>query len=214
MHILTLSIVTQPVTISGILGIGLAERNGGKNPMKGEAIMSLKRLISLALAIMILSAATPGAYAQESATIQATATVLAGIAITGEHDLIFGTVLPDVDKSVDKTDIGFAGEWHISGDNGAEISLDFTLPDSLIHEDSVAYLRIEFSNTDASYDDGTGGGQSNPVADINPNGPSVLDLGVTGLMDIWIGGTVRPTISQTGGDYAADVTLTVAYTGN
>jgi len=153
-------------------------------------------------------------YAQESASIQATATVIAGIVITGEHDLLFGTVLPGVDKSVDKGDVGFAGAWHVNGDNAAEITLDFTLPDSLMHQDSVAYMRIEFTNTDASYDDGTGGGQTVPVAAINPNGPETLVLGATGQMDVWIGGTVRPDLTQTGGNYAAEVILTVAYTGN
>jgi hypothetical protein len=152
--------------------------------------------------------------AQESAAIQARATVIPAIVITDEHDLIFGTVLPNIDKTVDKTDIGFAGEWYIQGNNGAEVSLDFTLPDSLLHTDSSAFMRIDFSNIDASYDDGSGGGQTAPVADINPHGPSAMDLGATGELTVWIGGTVRPTLTQTGGDYTADIILTVQYTGN
>jgi len=166
------------------------------------------------LMISIIVFATTSLQAQESANIRATATVIAGILITGEHDLVFGTVLPGIDKTVDKAEVGFAGAWHMNGDNNAEITLDFTLPDSLMHQDSIAYMRIDFTNTDASYDDGSGGGQTSPVADMDPNGPSVLRLGAVGEMDVWIGGTVRPTISQTGGDYASDVTLTVSYTGN
>jgi hypothetical protein len=166
------------------------------------------------ISVFLILLITTGAQAQESATIQATATVIAGIIITAEHDLIFGTVLPDVDKSIDKSNIGFAGSWHVQGNAGSEISLDFTLPLNLMHEDSTATLRIDFADTDASYDDGSGGGQTNPVGVINPNGPSAYDLGLAGALDFWIGGTVRPTLSQTGGDYAADVTLTVAYTGN
>jgi hypothetical protein len=176
--------------------------------------MSFRILKPLLSTVLMLTICVSVSQAQESAIIQATATVLAGIQISGEHDLIFGTVLPGIDKTVDKANIGFAGAWRIIGNNGAEITLDFVLPDSLIHEDSLTFLRIDFTNTDASYDDGTGGGQSSPAGVIDPRGPSTLNLGATGGLDVWIGGTVRPTIIQTGGDYAADVTLSVAYTGN
>jgi hypothetical protein len=182
--------------------------------LQRERMVNLKKVIVFALAFVILLLLIPNAGAQEYGVIQATATVIAGITITGEHDLIFGSVLPGVDKSVDKSNVGFAGAWHIAGDNSAEITLDFTLPDSLLHIDSLAFLRISFNSTDASYDDGTGGGQSNPAYIINPNGPNTGDLGATGTMDVWIGGTVEPTISQTGGNYEADITLMVAYTGN
>ncbi len=176
--------------------------------------MKLIRKIVILFFIFIAVLLFAKANAQETASIKARATVIAGITITAEHDLLFGTVLPDVDKAVAKADIGFAGEWHIAGDNSAEVTLEFTLPDSLIHADSVASMPIDFNNTDASYDDGTGGGQSAPVAEINPNGPITVDLGPAGILDVWIGGTVRPKISQTGGEYSADVTLSVAYTGN
>ncbi|SYZ72899.1 exported hypothetical protein [Candidatus Zixiibacteriota bacterium] len=153
------------------------------------------------------------ASAQESGTIQATATVLPAMTVRGVNNLQFETVIPGIDKAVDKATIGLAGEFEIMGHDAAEISLDFILPDSLL-QDSTAFMRIGFSNTDASYDDGTGGGQTVPVGVINPNGPLTLRLGPAGTMEIWIGGTVYPTITQTGGDYAADITLTVTYTGN
>ncbi len=176
--------------------------------------MNFKKPIIFVLALFILLIIIPDARAQEYGIIQATATVIAGITITGDHDLIFGTVLPGIDKAIDKRNIGFAGAWLISGNNSAEITLDFTLPDSLLHIDSLAFLRIGFNNTDASYDDGTGGGQAIPAVIFNPNGPSTANLSATGILDVWIGGTVQPTISQTGGNYVADITLRVAYTGN
>jgi hypothetical protein len=151
--------------------------------------------------------------AQEYGTIQATATVLPSMSVTGTNDLMFETVMPGTPKTVDKATIGRAGAFEISGYNSAEISLDFTLPPELLL-DSTATMPISFSNTDASYDDGTGGGQTAPAGVINPNGPLTLRLGAGGQMDLWIGGTVNPGITQTGGDYAADITLTVVYTGN
>jgi len=176
--------------------------------------MRNKKCLSALLMIMLISILSADTCAQESAAIQALATVLPAISITGEHDLLFGTVLPDVDKSVDKADGGAAGSWHIQGTSGAEISLDFTLPNDLYTSDSSATMTITFTDTDASYDDETGGGQSAPAGTIDPRGINMLDLGATGQMDVWIGGTVEPTLTQTGGDYAADVILTVTYTGN
>jgi hypothetical protein len=174
-----------------------------------------RRTLSLILVVSILAAlAVPSAQAQESAIIQATATVLPSLTIIGTNNLQFGTVTPGVNKSVDKATLGFAGEWSIIGQALAEISLDFTLPDSLILVDSTVGMRIMFTNTDASYEDGTGAGQTAPAGTVNPLGPSALNLAFDGTLWIWIGGEVLPRLTQTGGDYAADVVLTVAYTGS
>ncbi len=186
---------------------------GNFNSIEGEDIVAARNILITLIVVCLVLAAAPEAGAQESATILATATVLPAITIVGVNNLQFETVIPGVNKSVDKATIGLAGEFQIAGNNAAEITLDFILPDSLLL-DSTAFLRVGFSNTDASYDDGTGGGQTAPTGDLNPNGPSTQRLGPTGTMEIWIGGTVYPIITQTGGDYAADLTLTVAYTGN
>ena len=176
--------------------------------------MAKKRWICLILGLLCLQFLPQNSEAQESATIQATATVISAITIIGNDNLRFTIVLPGIDKTVDKASVGFAGEWEINGNSGAEITLDFTLPDSIWVVDSSAGMRISFNNTDASYDDQTGGGQTAPAGILNPNGPEVANLGIGGLMFVWIGGTVHPGITQTGGDYAGDVVLTVAYTGS
>ena len=169
-------------------------------------------VMALALALSLLA---PRVAAQgESAIIQATATVITSLAITGTHDLQFGVVVPSMNKTVTKTTVGEAGEWNVTGTVNAELQLTFTLPDSLTHETQAVGMNVLFNATDASYDDGSGGGQTLPVATINPNSASTERLGATGAMTIWIGGTVIPRLSQTGGNYAADITLTVAYTGS
>lgn len=154
------------------------------------------------------------AGAQESGTIQALATVVSSLQVIGINNLNFATVTPGVNKSVVRTDAGFAGEWEITGTPSAQLAIDFTIPNVLDHVDSLSTMVITFTATDASYDDGSGGGQSNPSGTLDPNGQSILNLGVGGQMSVWIGGTVRPTVAQTGGNYSADVVLTVAYTGN
>lgn len=166
-----------------------------------------------AFCVLFLLAIAGMTKAQESGTIQAIATVVSSLRVTPVNNLNFGTILPGINKSVEKIDVGFAGEWSVTGTASAEITVDFTLPANLYTADSTAALMIGFSATDASYEDGTGGGQTAPAEVLNPNGPSVRDIGVGGTITIWIGGTVRPTISQTGGDYSADIVLTVAYTG-
>ena len=169
---------------------------------------------TILFAVLLLMGAVPDLLAQESATISATATVLPSMSVIGNNDLIFGTVLPAVNKSVNKATSGFAGAFHIQGNNGAEITVDFVLPNNLYTSDSSATMTIVFTATDASYDDETGGGQASPTGTIDPRGLATLNLGASGAMDVWLGGTVQPILTQTGGDYAADVTITITYTGN
>ncbi len=172
---------------------------------------ALTRLVLLFVCLLMIS---PGIQAQESGTILAIANVVSSLQVIGINNLNFGSVTPGIDKSVDKTDVGFAGEWQINGGSLAEVTIDFELPTYLVTSDSAANLLILFNGTDASYDDETGGGQTIPAGVLNPHGQSVENIGVGGTMLVWIGGEVQPTIAQTGGDYSADVVLTVAYTGN
>ncbi|MCK5125107.1 MAG: hypothetical protein KAR42_02530 [candidate division Zixibacteria bacterium] len=171
----------------------------------------VRRFVLFCVCICIMFS---GVQAQESGTIQAIATVVSSLQVIGINNLNFGTVTPGINKTVDKAEVGFAGEWQINGTASAEVTIDFTLPVNLITTDSVSTLQINFNTTDASFEDGTGGGQTIPAGVINPRLQSVEDIGLGGTMSVWIGGQVQPTISQTGGDYAADVVMTVSYTGN
>jgi len=167
-------------------------------------------LIPVSAIVLILLCVT--AFAQETATIQATATVLPALTVTGNNDLRFEIIMPGIDKSVDKTAVGHAGEFQVQGSNLAEVTLDFDLPDSLTR--GTQFIPLTFSTTDASYDDGTAGGQQAPAGTINPNLQTYHRLGAVGQMNVWIGGTVHPGAAQNLGDYGADITLTVSYTGN
>lgn len=170
----------------------------------------LCRILVLPALILML---TGGAVAQERAAIQALATVVSSLSIVGTNNLQFGTVTPGVTKSVDKATIGFAGEWEVTGTSSAELTVDFTLPDTLRTADTLGVMRIDFGATDASFSDGTGS-QGAPTGTLNPNGPIVRRIGAGGMFVVWIGGTVYPRVSQTGGDYSAEILLTVAYTGS
>ena len=175
----------------------------------------LKKLCLL-LIVSLLSTGSfaPSTQAQESGTIQALATVVSTLRVLGTRDLLFETVTPGVIKTVDKATVGRAGEWEITGIAGAEVTVDLTLPSQMVTADSSSTMPISFSSTDVSYEDGTGGGQTNPAGVLNPSIQGTLDIGVGAILMMWIGGTVSPSINQTSGDYAADIILTVAYTGN
>ena len=153
------------------------------------------------------------ALAQEVGTIQATATVVSGLSVSGTNDLIFGLVSPGVTKIVDKADIGLAGAWAVTGNPGSELQLTFTLPDSLRHLTATAAIPIQFSATDVAYEDGTGGGQTAPAGVLDPNLGGLLRIGGAGSLLLWIGGSITTSLTQTGGDYAADIVLEVIYTG-
>lgn len=177
--------------------------------------MKTRTLLTLLICLLAVWTGTaPQAVAQERATIQALATVVSSLTVIGSNNLLFGTVTPGINKSVDKATIGFAGEWTITGSANAELNITFDLPDSLHTSDTLSAMYITFGAADASYDDGSGGGQTAPSGVLNPSGPAVLRLTASGEMHVWIGGSVHPRISQTGGDYAADIMLTVAYTGS
>lgn len=171
------------------------------------------RICTLVLALLLVLGGFSGADAQEVGIIQAVATVVSSMSVQGTHDLDFGSVTPGVPKTVDKAAAGSAGEWHVTGASLAEVSVTFDLPPALSHTTSGVTMPISFNSTSASYDDGSGS-QGTPTATINPNGPNVMDIGGAGNLYIWIGGIVTPSIAQTGGDYSADITLTVTYTGN
>lgn len=174
----------------------------------------MKRAILTLVAIaLILTSGAVSVVAQERATIQALATVVSSLRVIGTNNLQFGTVTPGVNKSVDKGTIGFAGEWTIDGSASAELAISFALPDTMFTTDSLSGMRLDFQSTDASYAYLVSQ-QAAPIGIIDPNGPVVRRLPVGGEMLIWIGGTVYPRVSQTGGDYAADIMISVAYTGN
>lgn len=171
-----------------------------------------RKTFSALLAVALVFGLNSGAQAQEVGIIQAVATVVSSMSVQGMHDLDFGGVTPGVPKTIDKASAGSAGEWRVTGASLAEVSVTFDLPPALVHSSGSTML-VSFNSTAASFDDGTGS-QAAPAGVINPNGPSVLNVGGSGELWIWIGGTVTPSVSQTGGNYSADVTLTVTYTGN
>lgn len=143
--------------------------------------------------------------------ITATADVQTPLTVTGSADLDFGTVFPGVDKAVAYTDAVNAGQWDITGEPAAEVTLDFeALPPNLTFGGNN--LPIVYSATDAGHytTDDPGSATS-----FDPAVGATTDLhAVSGALYVWIGGTVQPPEDLAAGTYTATITLDVSYTGN
>ncbi len=180
--------------------------------MKGY---SSKLLLAAAVMIMVAPSVV---FGQSSGTTDATATILAQIAIVQEQDIVFGNVVPGDTSIADVADNAEAGIFRMTGAASAPVTVAMILP-AFLEEDGVGTdeLIIEFAATDAQYDL-TGG----VVMPADGNGvafdPSAVLLGQslsgTGEMDIYLGGKIRARQSQTAGAYTGTVLMTVWYAGS
>ncbi|SYZ72895.1 exported hypothetical protein [Candidatus Zixiibacteriota bacterium] len=174
---------------------------------------------SLLAAFLFLLTMTAAVEAQDVAVGHATANVLAILTVTATHDLAFGDVLQGVPKAAPKDVIANAGVFQVTGEGGREISMFLQLPDYLWNSTNTDRLVIAFSATDADIDTTAAGTPAahgaGAIANINPHALPETVLGATdNILQIYIGGTVHPTIDQRADAYSADLILTVGYTGN
>lgn len=180
-----------------------------------------KRLAHFAVILVILAffAGSASVNAQDIAIGQATANVLAILTVTSTHDLVFGDIYQGVLHVADKTVIADAGVFQVTGEGGSEVAMYFQLPDNLWNATNTDRMAISFDIDDADIDTtaaGTpaahGGGAIN---DVDPHNLPDTPLGGAGnILQIFLGGTVFPTVDQAAGAYTSDIILTVAYTGN
>ncbi|MCP4568770.1 MAG: hypothetical protein GY841_14425 [FCB group bacterium] len=131
---------------------------------------------------------------------------------TAVMPLRFGTIFPGIPKTVSKYDAGAAGEFHISGIAGDEMSVDFSLPTYM--SSGPHHMQMIFGETDCALDSSAAPDQSNPgYNNLDPWHNITYRLGSTGLT-IWLGGTLIPNLVQNPGDYSATIVLTVIPTGS
>ncbi len=128
------------------------------------------------------------------------------------NDLEFGDVFPGVPKSMDKSQLG-AAEFSVTGNAGDEITIEFILPNYMTTSSGHS-MRLVFASDDLAMDSIASPSQASPLADdLNPYIIQTYGIGANGL-SIWLGGKAVPALVQQPGDYTADITITVTYTGN
>lgn len=140
----------------------------------------------------------------QSATIQATATVLSAITVTGT-DLAFGSVTPGVNKTIAITDAG-AGVFTVTKAAATSVALTFTLP-AILTGPAAATMPI------GSWTGGWNNTANNAAGatTFTPSAvPTTVPSGGANLW-VWVGGTVSPAGAQTAGGYTGSVSMQVIY---
>ena len=167
---------------------------------------TLNTLMALALAAGVVTTVEA-----QTATINATARVLAPIAVSTTEDLRFGDVIQGTNKVVAASAIE-SGQFEFSGSVNAEVDMVLTLPTNL--DDGGGNLMPINTWTGVRGVNATRG--AGP-AFVPTDGATVTDnLGaaVPDVYRIFLGATVVPAGGQTPGNYTAPIDLQVTYTGN
>jgi hypothetical protein len=140
----------------------------------------------------------------QSATIQATATVLSAITVTGT-DLAFGNVTPGVNKTIAITDAG-AGLLTVTKAAGTSVALTFTLP-AILTGPAAATMPI------GSWTGGWNNSANNPAGatTFTPSAAATTVPSGGANLWVWVGGTVSPAGAQAAGPYTGSVSMQVVY---
>jgi len=157
------------------------------------------------LGVVAMAASAVIAQAQ-SASFQATATVVTPITVVGTAPLAFGNVFQGVQKTVAATD-ATSGRFSLNGFLNAQVALTFTLPATLASGANTmpinAYdVRVNGTNS-------TTGASTLTVV----SGTAVNSNFVSGALFVFVGGRVQPTAAQPAGAYTGSIVLAAAYTG-
>jgi hypothetical protein len=183
-----------------------------------KSVVRTKLIRWLPLALLGLMIMAGPSQAQDVATGQALASVLASLSVTAVQPLDFGQVYQGVAKIQDETDDALSGIFSIAGAGSAGISVYLTLPQYMALPDGSDRMTVAFGTTDAAVD--TMNLTPSTVAagdgwiDQDPNNlPGNLVVGQGGQTNLYLGGRVIPSVDQAAGNYTGDIICQVAYTG-
>jgi hypothetical protein len=152
-----------------------------------------------------LALAANSVHAQ-SASIQATATVVTPITVTGTAPLAFGNVFQGVNKTIAFSD-ATSGRFSLTGYLGSQVALTFTLPATLASGANTMPINtydVRVNGTNA-----TAGATALTVT----TGVPVNSNFVAGNLFVFVGGRVQPAVAQVAGAYTGTIVLAAAYTG-
>ena len=172
------------------------------------------RRIAFLAGVATFAAAAQTAQAQ-SAAIPVSANVQTPLTVTKNTNLDFTSVFPGVAKTVNSRTNGLAsataGYVTVQGQALAQVAVSFVFPAPLVlNHVGGATLPLTLGAASGCWSAAaTQGGCTNYDASTTLTQP----LSATGMLHVWLGGTVTPTAAQTAGAYTANVTMNVAYTG-
>jgi hypothetical protein len=158
-----------------------------------------------ALAAAGLTVGAASAEAQNSASIQATATVLTALTVAAGNNLLFGNVTPGVNKTVAIADAG-AGTFTVTKAATSGVTLSFTLPTDLTTGGGDLLPIGSWTgawNTSAS----TSGANGFTPSAAGSNTSVTAGTSLT----VFVGATVSPATTQAAGSYSGTVTMSAVY---
>ena len=158
-------------------------------------------------ALAALAVLAPTAAAQ-SGNINATATVLQPLTVTGARDLAFGNVYPGVSKAIAVGD-ATSGRFDLTGVATAQVQFSFTLPTNLTNGGNTLPIGTWTGYYNSTNNAAIGGTAFTPSS----SNTTTSLAAVTGQLFVFVGATVSPSGTQAQGAYTGQVTLTAAYTG-
>lgn len=167
--------------------------------------VALATLLALPLALPSLAEA----QSSVTGTVNATATILAGLDIAPDGDLQFGELLPGVARTVSNSDAD-AAQFIVTGAPGASVSVVFTSLPATLDGPGGATLPVSFSSSAG----GTGEASRTVISSFNPANSQTRTLSASGNLYVMLGGTASPDPMQAAGSYTGTVTLQVSYSGS
>ena len=165
------------------------------------------------LAALFLALQARAAAQGPSASFSADAVVVTvGMTIATIQDLSFGTVPKGVATTVAPA-APAAGQWQITGNPNAFVTIAFTLPTQLTNIQALpgSTMPVAFGLTSALWRRA-----NNNPAGATPFSPALGTVGRFGppanpTINIWIGGTVNPAPAAKPGIYQGIVILSLTY---
>jgi spore coat protein U-like protein len=158
----------------------------------------------LVFAAVIGLAATEVEGQTQTATIQASATVMQPINVVGAVNLIFGSVFPGIASTVGVNAAG-AGRFDVTGQPSAPVFVSFVLPASLTAGANSLPIGT-WTGHQNTVNNPTSGTNFTPSAAL-----TTATFSGTGQLFVFVGATVTPAVNQAPGVYNGTIQITVTY---
>jgi spore coat protein U-like protein len=148
--------------------------------------------------------ASPAAAQTQTATINASATVMQPINVVGAVNLAFGNVFPGVARTIAVSDAG-AGRFDVTGQPSAPVLVSFVLPSNLVSGPNNLPIGSWTGHQNTVNNPSTG-------TNFTPStGTSAATFSGIGQLFVFVGATVTPTTNQAAGVYTGAIQITVTY---
>jgi hypothetical protein len=163
----------------------------------------MKKLI--AIAVILTGFAVSQSFAGGSASANVNLTVNAPLVVTKVTDLNFGSGLPGDSIGVSDVSSSNAASFTVAGSASTPVTMTVTPSGNLVGSSGNIPWSVTFA-----YDNHVTPSQST-ASDVTGGGPYTYSTNSSGVLGVWLGGSVKIPAGITAGQYSATVLLSVAY---